>query len=266
MSGGAERFVVNRAELRAALSAVAPFAAKPGKDAANMDRLSVIAFRYHLVVTAQDRFSWAAAAMLLQDSVPGVDDVVHELRAWSIDAGSAKAVTQVICPPSDKDARSMWESMDAQLTFDGDRVHVEEVGEFTGGREVAVEVTVEVGPAASAAPARAVPAIAAALLEQAPAEADERRVPGDRLAQMQKVASSVGDVIRYAHRGDWLVGTCGERLVMGVYAPAEQPPRPGSGDPEPGHHLDRWHGELHTLGRAIRPLDEQKAAGSEVPS
>ena len=255
MSGGAERFVVNRAELRAALSAVAPFAAKPGKDAANMDRLSVIAFRYHLVVTAQDRFSWAAAAMLLQDSVPGVDDVVHELRAWSIDAGSAKAVTQVICPPSDKDARSMWESMDAQLTFDGDRVHVEEVGEFTGGREVAVETTVETGPVQSSAPARAVPVIAAGILQQAGAESDERHVPGDRLVKLRSAAAAAGDVVRYAHRGDWLVATCGVHFVGGVYAPITPAPAPGSGDYEPGDRLDAWHDDLHRLGTVIKPLE-----------
>ena len=126
------------------------------------------------------------------------------------------------------------ESLDALVSLDtaaegeGARVRVEEVGEFAGGREVAVEISVEAGPAASAAPARAVPNIAAGLLDLAADEVDERRVSGDRLGQMKAAASALDDVIRYAHRGDWLVGTCG-RLVMGVYAPAEHAPEPGSG-------------------------------------
>ena len=256
MSGGAERFVVNRAALRAALQAVAPFAST-SKDDPDLGRLVVLALGGHLSVMATDRFSWAVASMRLTDSVPGVPDEVDGLCAWSLDAGSAKAITQVIKPPSGKDERLMWESLDALVSLDtaaegeGARVRVEEVGEFAGGREVAVEISVEAGPAASAAPARAVPNIAAGLLNLAADEVDERRVSGDRLGQMKAAASALDDVIRYAHRGDWLVGTCG-RLVMGVYAPAERVPEPGSGGFAPGVRLDGWRHDLRAAGKAIK--------------
>lgn len=255
MSAGAERFTVSRSSLRNALLAVAPFAASSSKDDPDLVRMCVLVFRGHLVVTATDRHSWAAARMPLVASVPGVPAEAPALRAWSIDTASAKAITQVIRPPSDKDARAMWEGMDALLTFDGDRVHVEEVGEFTGGREVAVETTVETGPVQSSAPARAVPVIAAGILQQAGTEVDERRVPGDRLVKLRSAAAAAGDVVRYAHRGDWLVATCGEHFVGGVYAPITPAPAPGSGDYEPGDRLDAWHDDLHRLGTAIKPLE-----------
>lgn len=130
---------VPRGALRAGLAAVQPHMGRDSDDTPGLGRLRCLAAGDSLLIWASDRLTSGLAR------IQGPEYLSDELCGWDLPASAVKKLLAVFRPPSNVDARQMWEDAQFRVDVSATLVTVTEVGSLVSGESLTVARVVPYG-------------------------------------------------------------------------------------------------------------------------